>query len=57
MTDNGNIIIKKETVQRLLSDIKDLIKNPLTDENIYYIHDDIDMLKGCALMIGPDDCI
>ena len=57
MSDNQNIIITKETVQRLLSDVKDLIKNPLTDENIYYIHDDLDMLKGYALIIGPDDCI
>lgn len=52
-----NIVISKETVQRLLSDVKDLIKNPLTEENIYYIHDDMDMLKGYALIIGPEDCI
>ena len=32
MTDN--IVISKETVHRLLCDVKDLIKNPLTDENI-----------------------
>lgn len=56
MTDN-NIVISKETVQRLLTDVKDLIKNPLNDENIYYIHDDMDMLKGYALIIGPEDCI
>ena len=29
-----NIVISKETVQRLLADVKDLIKNPLTSENI-----------------------
>ena len=52
-----NIVISKETVQRLLTDVKDLIKNPLSSENIYYIHDDMDMLKGYALIIGPDDCI
>ena len=52
-----NIVISKETVQRLLADVKDLIKNPLTSENIYYIHDDLDMLKGYALVIGPEDCI
>ena len=56
MNDN-NIIITKETTKRLLSDVTDLIKNPLIDENIYYIHDDADMLKGYALIIGPDDCI
>tara|TARA_B100001287_G_C22622166_1_gene500663 strand:+ start:491 stop:1207 length:717 start_codon:yes stop_codon:yes gene_type:complete len=52
-----NIIISKDTTKRLLSDVTDLIKNPLTQENIYYIHDDADMLKGYALIIGPDDCI
>ena len=52
-----NIVISKETVQRLLFDVKDLIKNPLHSENIYYIHDDMDMLKGYALIIGPEDCI
>ena len=36
MNDN-NIIITKETTKRLLSDVTDLIKNPLIDENIYYI--------------------
>lgn len=45
--------ISKETVQRLLKDVKDIIKNPLTDHGIYYIHDDEDMLKGYALIIGP----
>ena len=56
MTEN-NIVISKETVQRLLTDVKDLIKEPLNNENIYYIHDDLDMLKGYAIIIGPVDCI
>lgn len=55
--NDQNIIITKETVTRLLKDVKDLIKNPLHDEGIYYIHDDADMLKGYALIIGPPDCI
>jgi hypothetical protein len=48
-------IISKETIQRLLKDVKQIIKNPLTDQGIYYIHDDTDILKGYALIIGPSD--
>jgi len=47
--------ISKETITRLLKDVKQIIKNPLTDNGIYYIHDDSDMLKGYALIIGPSD--
>jgi ubiquitin-conjugating enzyme E2 Z len=47
--------ISKDTVNRLLKDVKHIIKNPLTDNGIYYIHDDIDLLKGYALIIGPED--
>ena len=47
--------ISKETITRLLKDVKHIIKNPLTEQGIYYIHDDTDMLKGYALIIGPSD--
>lgn len=50
-----SIVIKKETIQRLLHDVKSIIKTPLTDNGIYYIHDDTDMLKGYALIIGTSD--
>ena len=49
------IFIKKETVNRLIKDITYIRKNPLTDNGIYYIHDDTDMMKGYALIIGPAD--
>lgn len=49
------LFISKETTSRLLKDIKHIIKNPLTENGIYYVHDDIDMLKGYALIIGPSD--
>jgi len=48
-------IISKETTQRLLKDVKHIIKNPLTENGIFYIHDDTDMLKGYALILGPSD--
>jgi ubiquitin-protein ligase len=47
--------ITKETTMRLLKDVKHIFKNPLTENGIYYIHDDSDMLKGYALIIGPED--
>jgi len=47
--------ISKETISRLLKDVKHILKNPLTENGIYYIHDDVDMLKGYALIIGPSD--
>ena len=47
--------INKETVKRLLKDVKDIIKNPLTEQGIYYSHDDSDMLKGYAMIIGPSE--
>jgi ubiquitin-conjugating enzyme E2 Z len=45
--------ISKESIQRLLKDVKEIIKQPLTDHGIYYIHDDEDMLKGYAMILGP----
>ena len=47
--------LSKETISRLLKDVKQIIKNPLTDNGIYYIHDDTDILKGYALIIGQSD--
>ena len=47
--------ITSDTSKRLIRDIKDLYKNPLIDEGIYYTHDDTNMLKGYAMIIGPKD--
>jgi ubiquitin-protein ligase len=47
--------ISKETINRLIKDIRDIIKNPLTEQGIYYKHDDTDMLQGYAMIIGPSD--
>lgn len=48
-------IISKDTINRLIKDVKDIIKHPLIENGIYYIHDDVDMMKGYALIIGPTD--
>jgi ubiquitin-protein ligase len=47
--------ITKETITRLLNDVKQIIKHPLIENGIYYIHDDTDILKGYALIIGPSE--
>ena len=48
-------IISKNTISRLLQDVKGIIKTPLSDNGIYYKHDEEDILKGYALIIGPED--
>ena len=52
---NTNIPITKETIKRLVNDIKQITKNPLTENGIYYHHDTEDMLKGYAMIVGPED--
>jgi ubiquitin-protein ligase len=47
--------ITKDAINRLLKDVRQILKHPLTDNNIYYIHDDTDILKGYALIIGPSE--
>ena len=55
MSSSEKKVITKETIKRLVADIKDLRKNPLTEHGIYYKHDSEDMLKGYAMIIGPKD--
>ena len=54
MTDVG-MFVSKDALRRIISDIKELHKNPLNAHGIYYQHDETDMLKGRALIIGPLD--
>jgi ubiquitin-protein ligase len=39
-------------IRRLAKDIRSIMKEPI--ENIYYIHDETDMTRGYALIIGPN---
>lgn len=48
-------VVSRETANRLLKDVRTIIKNPLTDNGIYYVHDDEDMMKGYAMIVGPSD--
>ena len=49
--------ISSATTKRLLSDIKNLYKNPLDSQGIYYKHDEKDILKGYALVFGPQESL
>lgn len=42
-------------IKRLVKDIANIHKDPLTNEGVYYIHDDSNMLKGYAMIIGPSE--
>ena len=46
-------VIPDYAVKRLISDIKDLKKNNLSKEGIYYEHDESNIMRGYALIIGP----
>ena len=48
-------IITKTTIQRLVKDVRDLLKSPLNDNGIYYSHDEENILKGYALIVGPSE--
>lgn len=48
-------VITKESVHRLLTDVRQIMKNPLNENGIYYTHDESDMLKGWAMIVGPSD--
>jgi ubiquitin-conjugating enzyme E2 Z len=52
---NESVIIKKDTMNRLIKDLKEIIKTPLHDNGIYYSHDETNMLKGYAMIVGPSD--
>ena len=47
--------LSKETIKRLLKDVKEIIANPLVSHGIHYKHHDTNLLKGHALIIGPRD--
>ena len=51
------IVISTHAKKRILKDVLNLIKNPLTEHGIFYKHDANHMLKGRAIIIGPKDTI
>lgn len=52
---NSSKMMTAGSMKRLLKDVKQIIKNPLTDNGIYYIHNETDYTKGYAMIVGPAD--
>ena len=50
--------IPKETISRLLKDIKDMVFSSLEEEyGVYYKHSDTNILKAYVLIVGPEDSL
>jgi len=50
--------IPKETISRLLKDIKDMVSSSLEEEyGIYYKHSETNILKAYVLIVGPEDSL
>jgi ubiquitin-conjugating enzyme E2 Z len=47
--------VEKDTLRRIISDVREIRKNPLTAHGIHYEHDETDMMHGKALIIGPSE--
>jgi ubiquitin-conjugating enzyme E2 Z len=55
MSIEKTVTLSKETIRRLLNDVKTIINTPLTDHGIYYSHDEDDIMKGYAMITGPSE--
>lgn len=54
-SSDEKICLSQMTVKRLIKDVKEIMKNPLTSQGIYYQHDESDLLKGYAMIVGPSE--
>ena len=57
MENEKKVYISNQTAKRLLHDVKNIMKNPLEDDGIYYKHDETNIMKGYALIVGPSDTV
>ena len=50
--------IPKETISRLLKDIKDMVSSSLEEEyGVYYKHSETNILKAYVMIVGPEDSL
>ena len=49
------VVLSRETTKRLIKDVREMIKNPLDDDGIYYKHDETNILEGYAYISGPSE--
>ena len=61
MSEKRNQDVKEmfhpESIRRLLKDVRDVYKEPLDGDGIYYRHDENDFNYGYALITGPSNTI
>ena len=55
--NDGKKFLTTTAQKRLLKDVKQILKKPLTEHGIYYTHDTDDIRKGYACIMGPEDTI
>ena len=48
-------MLQRSSAKRIIKDVMDIRRNPLTDQGIYYTHDDEDMMRGYTMIVGPTD--
>jgi ubiquitin-protein ligase len=57
-TATAKVVIPKDTVMRLLKDIRAVMTDPTLDEcGIIYRHSETDILTGYACIVGPSDTL
>lgn len=49
--------MNNQNKRRLVKDVSEIIKSPLNEDGIYYSHDEEDMLKGYAMIVGREDTL
>jgi len=49
--------MNSQNKRRLVKDISEIIKSPLNEDGIYYSHDENNMLKGYAMIVGREDTL
>jgi len=52
---SDTVVLSRETTKRLIKDVREMIKNPLDEDGIYYKHDDTNILQGYAYISGPSE--
>ena len=51
------VSIPKETIERLLKDIRDMVTSSLENDGIFYKHSENDILKAYVMIVGPPDSL
>lgn len=52
---SDSVFITVETQRRIIKDVRDILRHPLHDQGIYYVHDDTNIMEGLIMITGPED--